>query len=234
MRFDEAPPGFGRGYSASFAHSREVRSAVAHMADFVAIDPLEDAGAGLVAGGAHPLDRRRGHVEAARLEHHRHHRQPRGDIVTGLLRRFPQAVVRGARRMTCRARRAAGRAGRSASPRPRRPPASRRRSLCPSRRRTVRPCRARGRSRRTRCGRARGARRFGPRRTGRGRAWASPTAAAARADRDAPGDRASPRRTRRPARPAASAAPRRAPRGPWRRVRGSATPPGSPPRPNPF
>ena len=106
--------------------------------------------------------RRRRDVEPARLQHHRHDRQPGQRIVRGRRRRFPQPVMR-------RQRAIAG----AERPQPPVEQGEMHRLVgadaepvvdevrAASRRRTGRPCRRRGRSRRTRYGRARAASRSG-------------------------------------------------------------------------
>ena len=79
------------------AERDEVLDARRDVTDFVVKDSLQDARAVRIAEREQAITRCRGDVQTACLEHHRHHREPRGDIVPRTMRRFPQAVVRGER-----------------------------------------------------------------------------------------------------------------------------------------
>ncbi len=61
------------------------------MANLIVKDSFQDARPRLVAGCSEPFDHQRRDIEPARLEHHRHHREPGGGIVAGCMRSIPQA-----------------------------------------------------------------------------------------------------------------------------------------------
>src|SRR3546814_2270520 len=63
------------------------------MADFVAIDALQNPCRRFVASGAEALDGGRRDVETPRLEHHRDDRETRERVVGGRLAPFPQPRV---------------------------------------------------------------------------------------------------------------------------------------------
>lgn len=71
----------------------EMSCARSDVANFIVKNATQDAGAALIAGLLHPLDRQRCNVQPARFEHHRHNREPGGDIVAGIMRGPPQAIV---------------------------------------------------------------------------------------------------------------------------------------------
>ena len=63
------------------------------MTNFVVKDSLQDSRAIFTSLRANTLERGRGNIKPARLQHHRHDRQSRSDVMSGILRRAPQAVM---------------------------------------------------------------------------------------------------------------------------------------------
>ena len=88
------PESVGR-LAASGGHRDEMVYAHRDMADFVVKDSLENAPAARVPARLDPGEHRRRDVKPACLQHHRHHRQPRRDVMASGLRRVPQAGMRG-------------------------------------------------------------------------------------------------------------------------------------------
>jgi hypothetical protein len=67
----------------------EVIFADRDVPDFVVEDTLEQPRAGFVARRPHAFERGRSYIEAARLEHERHHGQPSQDIMGCRFGRLP-------------------------------------------------------------------------------------------------------------------------------------------------
>ena len=68
--------------------------AATDVPNFIVKDSFEDARTRFVALRPHAFDCGRSDVEGARLEHHGHHRQPRRNVVPGIMGRGPQARMR--------------------------------------------------------------------------------------------------------------------------------------------
>ena len=78
-----------------FGESDEMLYAETDVADLVVKDSFEDPSAPQVAARAYPLQHRRGDVEPARFQDHRHDRQAARDIVPRRMCRIPQPAMRG-------------------------------------------------------------------------------------------------------------------------------------------
>src|SRR5947207_1899748 len=65
-----------------------------HMADLVFVDAAENAGAPRIAGAFEATDHLGRHIEPARFEHERHHREARQKIIRRRRGGFPQPVMR--------------------------------------------------------------------------------------------------------------------------------------------
>ena len=57
--------------------------------NLVVKDSLQDARTSIIARGLHAVPRCRSDVKTARFEHHRHHGEPRRDVMPCLVRRLP-------------------------------------------------------------------------------------------------------------------------------------------------
>ena len=66
----------------------------ADMPDFIVKDSFKDGAAARIAGRAHTLQHWRRYIKPSCFQHHRHHRQPRCDIVARAKRGFPKPVMR--------------------------------------------------------------------------------------------------------------------------------------------
>src|SRR3569833_3630355 len=71
-----------------------MRCAEPNVPKFVVKDSLKKFRAVFIALGVDPGEGGRGNVETACLEHHRHNRQPGGDVMARSLGRLPQAAMR--------------------------------------------------------------------------------------------------------------------------------------------
>lgn len=86
------PVRFGLGLRFS-GTMQKVLGARRDMPDFVVKNSFEKARALGVARRADPFQRRRCDVQPACFQHHRHHGEPRSDVVTGGMGCFPQPRV---------------------------------------------------------------------------------------------------------------------------------------------
>ncbi|KFJ29720.1 rieske domain protein [Brucella suis] len=76
------------------AEETEPFCAHGHMRFFIIVDDVENRRCFVVSGFDHFFQKRRRHIKATRFENERHDCKPRFEIVSGLMRRLPKAIMR--------------------------------------------------------------------------------------------------------------------------------------------